>query len=77
MKLIKRILENRIIQYHFWRSYNQQEVDLIELIDRKMSGYEFKYSQDKKVKAPSAFSGTYPEAIFTRISKDNYLEWIS
>ena len=55
-------------QYYFWRNYNQQDVDLIELDDGKIRGYEFKYSQDKKVKAPPAFSATYPDAIFTRIS---------
>ena len=65
------------IQYYFWRNYDQQEVDLIELNDGKINGYEFKYSPDKKVKAPSAFARAYPEAIFIRISKDNYLEWIS
>lgn len=65
------------VQYHFWRNYNQQEVDFIELLDGKVSGYEFKYTADKNVKVPSAFSGTYKEASFTIISKDNYLEWIT
>lgn len=64
------------VQYFFWRNYNQQEVDLIELSDGKISGYEFKYSPTKKVKTPSAFATTYPEASFSRISKDNYLDWI-
>ena len=64
------------IQYYFWRTYNQQEVDLIELKDGQMSGYEFKYSPDKKVRAPASFSSAYPDAGFTSISKDNYLNWI-
>ncbi len=51
-------------QYYFWRNYNQQEVDLIELNDGKINGYEFKYSQDKKVKAPSC--------IFRHISRSNF-----
>ena len=65
------------IQYHFWRNYNQQEVDFIELSDGAINGYEFKLAADKKVKAPSAFSTTYPAASFTTILKENYLEWIS
>ncbi len=65
------------VQYYFWRNYNQQEVDLIEIMDGKISGYEFKFTPDKKVKAPPAFSGSYSDATFTIISKDNYLDWVS
>jgi predicted AAA+ superfamily ATPase len=64
------------IQYYFWRNYDQQEVDLIELKSGQMRGYEFKYSPDKKIKAPVAFSAIYPNASFSRISKDNYLSLI-
>ncbi|HOZ68270.1 MAG TPA: ATP-binding protein [Chitinophagaceae bacterium] len=64
------------VQYYFWRNYNQQEVDLIETTNGKISAYEFKLSGDKKIKAPPAFTGSYPEASFTIISKDNYLDWI-
>lgn len=76
-RIKKNAYQGSNVQYHFWRNYNQQEVDFIELSDGKISGYEFKYSADKKVKAPSAFSGTYNEASFKIISKNNYLEWIS
>jgi predicted AAA+ superfamily ATPase len=69
--------EKNNIQYFFWRNYNLQEVDLIEVKDGKISGYEFKYSPSKKVKVPMAFSKIYPEADFTSISKDNYLPWIA
>jgi predicted AAA+ superfamily ATPase len=65
------------MQYYFWRNYNQQEVDLIEISNGKISGYEFKFSPGKKVKAPIAFATTYPDAGFESISKDNYLEWIT
>jgi uncharacterized protein len=63
-------------QYFFWRNYNQQEVDLIEVENGQLSAYEFKYSPTKKVKAPAAFSTAYPDASFVTISKDNYLDWI-
>lgn len=65
------------VQYYFWRSYNQQEVDLIEFANGKLEGFEFKYSQEKKIKPPSAFASSYPDAGFTQISKDNYLDWIT
>lgn len=68
--------DKRNVHYFFWRNYNQQEVDFIELENGQLSAYEFKYSSTKKVKAPAAFSTAYPNASFVSISKDNYLEWI-
>lgn len=65
------------VQYHFWRNYNQQEIDLIEIKDGKIYAYEFKYSPDKKVKVPVAFATAYPNAIFEKISRDNYLDRIT
>lgn len=68
--------DEKNVQYFFWRNYNQQEVDLIELENGHLSAYEFKYSPTKKVKLPAAFSSAYPDASFLCISKDNYLDWI-
>ena len=65
------------VQQYFWRNYNQQEVDLIEMKDGKLQAFEFKYSPQKKVKVPAAFATAYPEASFERISRDNYLDWIT
>ncbi|HVB04401.1 MAG TPA: ATP-binding protein [Chitinophagaceae bacterium] len=65
------------VEYYFWRNYSQQEVDLIELRDGNIHAFEFKYSPDKKVKIPAAFSTTYPKASFERIAKDNYFGWIT
>lgn len=64
-------------EYYFWRNYNQQEIDLIELKEGKVYAFEFKYSSSKKAKIPQAFSSAYPEAVFERISKDNYFTWIT
>lgn len=64
-------------QFHFWRNYNQQEIDLIEIKEGKIYAYEFKYSPDKKVKVPAGFAKAYPNATFEKISRDNYLDWIT
>ncbi|HUX84302.1 MAG TPA: ATP-binding protein [Chitinophagaceae bacterium] len=65
------------VAYYFWRTYSQQEVDLIELRNGNIHGFEFKYSPGKKVKIPAAFSTSYPEASFEQIAKDNYFGWIT
>jgi predicted AAA+ superfamily ATPase len=64
------------VQNYFWRNYNQQEIDLIEIKEGKTYAYEFKYTS-KKVKIPAAFAAAYPKASFEVISRDNYLDWIT
>ena len=61
---------------YFWRTYDQQEIDLVEEKDGKLYGYEFKWNK-KKVKAPPAWLKTYENASFKVISKDNYLDFIA
>jgi uncharacterized protein len=64
------------VEYYFWRTYSQQEVDLVEVRNGNLQAFEFKYSSDKQSKIPAAFAAAYPEAAFERISRDNYLDWI-
>ena len=68
--------DGKNVQYYFWRNYNQQEVDLLEMENGQISAYEFKYSPAKKAKKPAAFASAYPDVPFQVISRDNYLEWI-
>ena len=42
-----------------------------------MEGYEFKWNENRKSKIPTAFAKAYPEAIFTVINKQNYLDFIT
>jgi predicted AAA+ superfamily ATPase len=70
-KSYKRIFAND----YFWRTYDRQEIDLIEERDGKLFAYEFKW-QAKNVKAPKAFAEAYPDSEFQVISKDNFLEFL-
>jgi len=60
----------------FWRTYDQQELDWLEEENGKLSGFEFKWNENRKAKIPTAFSKAYPEATFEVINKQNYLEFI-
>ncbi|WP_281309473.1 ATP-binding protein [Flavobacterium flavigenum] len=62
---------------YFWRTYDQQELDWLEEREDKLSGFEFKWNENKKVKIPTAFKNAYPEAEFEVINKANYLDFIS
>ena len=61
---------------HFWRTYDQQELDWLEELDGKLNGFEFKWNENRKAKIPTAFAKAYPEATFEVINKENYLEFI-
>lgn len=76
-RIKKNAYQQKNVQYYFWRNYNQQEVDLIEVENGQPTAFEFKYSPAKKVKKPAAFDAAYPEADFQVISKNNYLDWIT
>ncbi len=67
---------NQTKELYFWRNYNQQEVDLIEVRDGMIATFEFKYSGNKKVKQPISFKTLYPESTFECINKDNYLDFV-
>jgi len=62
--------------FYFWRTYDQQEIDLIEERGGKLAGYEIKW-KSAKIKPPSDWLKTYKEAIFEVIDKDNYLKFIT
>ena len=60
---------------YFWRTYDQQEIDLIEVKDTNLFAIECKWKDDK-YKIPTAFAKAYPEAKFQLINQGNYLDWI-
>jgi predicted AAA+ superfamily ATPase len=60
---------------YFWRTYDQQEIDCVEVNAEKLATYEFKWSTGK-AKFPKAFSEAYPESTFEVISRENYLWFV-
>lgn len=58
--------------YYFWRTYDQQEVDLVEDRGGELKGFEITWS-DKNKKSPKAWLG-YKNASWQVINKNNYLE---
>lgn len=61
--------------FYFWRTYDGQELDLIEEREGKLFGYEFKWSE-KKVKMPKDWVATYRNAEIEIINKKNYLDFV-
>lgn len=62
--------------YYFWRTYDQQEIDLLEIKHKKINAFEFKISSKKIPKKPAAFAKAYPDAGFEVINDKTYLDFI-
>lgn len=58
--------------FYFWRTYDKQEVDLVEEVGGKLLGWEIKWGQ-KSSKAPRAWTG-YGNSSWQIINRENYLD---
>jgi len=61
---------------YFWRTYDKQEIDLIEEKEGKLFAYEIKLSA-RKIVPPKAWKNTYTDSEFQTITKENYLSFIT
>ena len=60
---------------YFWRNYNQNEVDYVELEDSLVTAYEIKWNTFKNHRVTKAFTNAYPDAntkIITPFSFDEF-----
>jgi len=57
---------------YFWRTTQQQEIDLIEEDANTLNSYEFKWNPNKNPKLSKTFLRAYPNTTFKVINKDNY-----
>jgi predicted AAA+ superfamily ATPase len=64
------------VDSYFWRTHTQQEIDRIETENDKINAFEYKWKSGK-TKIPSQFSSAYPNADFSVIDKENYLDFIT
>ena len=62
--------------FHFWRTYDGQEIDYVEERDGGLFGFECKWSSKRRDKLPKKWRGSYPEAQFERVTPDNYLDFV-
>ncbi|MBM4175848.1 MAG: ATP-binding protein [Ignavibacteria bacterium] len=60
---------------YFWRTYDQQEIDLIEEREGSLFAYELKWKLTRN-NPPKAWINAYPKSNFKNITKQNYFEWV-
>ena len=67
--------QRRAVEPYFWRTYDGQEIDLLEQADGHLSAFEFKW-QNRRVRVPGSFAKAYPNATFEVVHQENYLDFI-
>ena len=67
--------QNRSVDMYFWRTHQQQEIDLIEDSEGKLAGFEFKWGK-KKFRVPKIFQQTYPDSTVGPVTPLNFSEFV-
>lgn len=75
-RMKRRVYAGIYANIYFWRTYDGQEIDLVEEREGKLFGYECKWSPRKAVSAPKGWASAYPDAAFEVITPENYLEFL-
>lgn len=74
-RLKRQIYIGESTAFYFWRTYDRQEIDLIEERQGKLYAYEMKWKR-RFSKTPSGWKKYYPEAEYKTIDRQNYLDFI-
>lgn len=77
MERLKYLSNNFIYKnLYFWRTYDGQEIDLIEEGNGKLIGLEVKYSPTAKLKKIKSFINAYNNASIELVNNNNYLDYL-
>ena len=60
---------------YFWRTWDQDEIDMVEERGGKYFAWEFKY-KPQKISVPKDFAGAYQNYEFKEINIENYLDFL-
>lgn len=75
-KKISRLQKIDATQF-FWRTTQQQEIDLVEEADSHLSAFEIKWNLKEKGKFPQTFTANYLDAELDSISTANLEEYLT
>ncbi len=67
---------NVIVNFYFWRTIQQQEIDFIEEGNGEIRGYEFKWKNNGKHRAPQSFQREYNTKVQV-ISRENFRAFVN
>ena len=67
----------KIVNNYFWRTYQKEEIDLIEESEGRLIAFECKYNVKKKTAVPKTFRDTYPDSEQVIINRDNFWKYLT
>ena len=67
----------RLAESSFWRTYDRQEIDLVEEWGGHVSAAEVKWSPRSEARAPRGWRHAYPDSSFRVVHQGNYLDFIT
>ncbi len=67
--------QQTVVNRYFWRTWDQQEIDLVEEVNGQLSAFEFKWG-DKATTPPKAWVEAYPDAGFQVVSRENFGQFV-
>lgn len=78
--LVERMKRNlyfrHLVDSYFWRTYDRQEIDLVEEGGGHLHAAEIKWSPKSSTRPPSGWRQAYPNSSFEIIHRDNYLDFV-
>ena len=78
--LVERMKRNlyfrQLVDSYFWRTYDRQEIDLIEEKGGHLHAVELKWSPKYATRPPRGWNQAYPDSTFEVVHPENYLEFI-
>ncbi len=74
-RIKKQTYSETFSNFYFWRTYDQQEIDLIETNNEQLEAFEFKWGK-KITKIPKAFAVNYPKAEFKIINRESFFDFL-
>ena len=78
--LVERMKRNlyfrHLVDCYFWRTYDQQEIDLVEEEGGHLHATEMQWSPTSSKLPPRGWHQAYPDSSFEVIHQGNYLEFI-
>ena len=79
--LVERLKHNlytgRLAESYFWRTYDRQEIDLVEEWGGRLYAAEMKWSPRSTARAPGGWRQAYPDSAFQVVHRENYLDFIT
>ena len=76
-RMKRNLYTDTLTDSYFWRTYDRQEVDLVEEWNGALHAAEMKWSPRKTARPPAGFRRAYPDATFRVVHRENYLDFIT